>query len=96
MSNNPARSKADALVQKARGMIDQHEKLFSEYGLPIDVADLVMARDDLPQSTRDRIQQEMTAASDAARSKEFASAREARSEASGRPPKMKPGMGRLV
>jgi len=96
MTDNSARTRADALVQQAHDLIEQHQQLFAKHGLPTDATDRLLARDDLPQPVRDRIQQEMMAASEAARSQEFALAREAREGAAGRPPKMKPGMGRMV
>jgi hypothetical protein len=72
------REKAEALVAKAKALIAQHEKLFAEHGMPLDVADRILAHEDLGEEARKRLEQELAASREAVRREEFATAREVR------------------
>jgi len=65
-------------VKRARELTAQHEKLFADHGLPVDVCDQVLKRDDLGDEVRSKIEQEKTSRREKARSDAFASAREKR------------------
>ena len=71
----PRHEEAKAVVTKARELIAQHEKLYADHGLPIDVTDQILAFDDLHEEARSKLEQELTSSRETARAQEFASAR---------------------
>jgi len=74
----PTHEESRGLVAKARDLVAQHEKLYADHDLPIDVSDQILAFDDLNEETRSKLEQELMSSREAARAQEFASARKGR------------------
>ncbi len=71
----PTKEEVSALLEKAGQLTDQHEKMFEEHGLPLDMADHLLGRDDVPAEIKSKLEQEIAASREKSRTDEFADAR---------------------